>query len=101
MDLFWRSHPKRRIMEEVYTPKPSNYLALAIFTTVCCCLPTGIYAILRAMKVNDYYMMKQYDAAVAASNDAKKWSIIGIVLGAVGSILYFAFYGSLAVLGNL
>ena len=95
------SHLKRRTMEEVYTPKPSNYLALAIFTTVCCCLPTGIYAILRAMKVNDYYMMKQYDAAVAASNDAKKWSIIGIVLGAVGSILYFAFYGSLAVLGNL
>lgn len=92
------SHLKRRIMEEVYTPKPSNYLALAIFTTVCCCLPTGIFAILRAMKVNDYYMMKQYDAA---SNDAKKWSIIGIVLGAVGSILYFAFYGSLAVLGNL
>lgn len=88
-------------MEEIYTPKPSNYLALAIFTTVCCCLPTGIYAILRAMKVNDYYMMKQYDAAVAALNDAKKWSIIGIVLGAVGSILYFAFYGSLAVLGNL
>lgn len=88
-------------MEEVYTPKPSNYLALAIFTTVCCCLPTGIYAILRAMKVNDYYMMKQYDAAVAASNDAKKWSIIGIVLGSVASILYFAFYGSLAVLGNL
>ena len=88
-------------MEEVYTPKPSNYLALAIFTTVCCCLPTGIYAILRAMKVNDYYMMKQYDAAVAASNDAKKWSIIGIVLGVVGSILYFAFFGGLAMLGNL
>ena len=88
-------------MEEIYTPKPSNYLALAIFTTVCCCLPTGIYAILRAMKVNDYYMMKQYDAAVAALNDAKKWSIIGIVLGSVASILYFAFYGSLAFLGSL
>ena len=95
------SHLKIRIMEEIYTPKPSNYLALAIFTTVCCCLPTGIYAILRAMKVNDYYMMKQYDAAVAASNDAKKWSIIGIVLGSVASILYFAFYGSLAFWGSL
>lgn len=46
-------------------------------------------------------MMKQYDAAVAASNDAKKWSIIGIVLGSVASILYFAFYGSLAFLGSL
>ena len=74
------------------------YLPLAIFTTLCCCLPIGIYAILRAMKVNDYYMMKQ---AVAASNDAKKWSIIGIVLGVVGSILYFAFFGGLAMLGNL
>lgn len=95
------SHLKRRIMEEIYTPKPSNYLALAIFTTVCSCLPTGIYAILRVMKVNDYYMMKQYDAAVAASNDAKKWSIIGIVLGSVASILYFAFYGSLAFWGSL
>ena len=77
------------------------YLPLAIFTTLCCCLPIGIYAILRAMKVNDYYMMKQYAAAVAASNDAKKWSIIGIVLGVVGSILYFAFFGGLAMLGNL
>ena len=37
------------------TPRPNNYLALAIFTTVCCCLPAGIYAIIRAMKVNDYY----------------------------------------------
>ena len=95
------SHLKRRIMVEIYTPKPSNYLALAIFTTVCCCLPTGIYAILRAMKVNDYYMMKQYDTAVAATNDANKWSIIGIVLGSVASILYFAFYGSLAFWGSL
>ena len=83
------------------TPRPNNYLALAIFTTVCCCLPAGIYAIIRAMKVNDYYAMKQYDEANLAANDAKKWSIIGIVLGVVGSILYFAFFGGLAMLGNL
>ena len=54
------------------TPRPNNYLALAIFTTVCCCLPAGIYAIIRAMKVNDYYAMKQYDEANLAANDAKK-----------------------------
>ena len=88
-------------MEELNNPKPNNYLPLAIFTTLCCCLPFGIYAIIRSMKVNDYYMMKQYDAAAAAAADAKKWSIIGIVLGVVGSILYFAFFGGLAMLGNL
>ena len=48
----------KKVMEEMNTPRPNNYLALAIFTTVCCCLPAGIYAIIRAMKVNDYYAMK-------------------------------------------
>ncbi|QUB64957.1 CD225/dispanin family protein [Prevotella melaninogenica] len=88
-------------MEEMNTPKPNNYLALAIFTTVCCCLPAGIYAIIRAMKVNELYMMKQYEEATLAANDAKKWSIIGIVVGAIVSILYLVFYGGLAALGAM
>ena len=79
------------------TPKPNNNLALAIFTTVCCCLPAGIYAIIRAMKVNEFYMMKQYEEAILAANDAKKWSIIGIVVGAIGSVLYLVFYGLAAM----
>lgn len=91
----------KKLMEEKITPKPNNYMALAIFTTVCCCPLTGIYAIIRAMKVNDYYLMKQYDAATQASNDAKKWSIIGLVLGVILDILYFGVYGGLAVLGSL
>ena len=91
----------KKVMEEMNTPKPNNNLALAIFTTVCCCLPAGIYAIIRAMKVNELYMMKQYDEAVLASNDAKKWSIIGIVAGAIGSILYLVFCGGLAALSTM
>lgn len=95
------SRLKKKVMEEMNTPKPNNNLALAIFTTVCCCLPAGIYAIIRAMKVNDYYAMKQYDEANLAANDAKKWSIIGIVGGAIVSILYLVFCGGLAALGSL
>lgn len=91
----------KKVMEEMNTPKPNNYLALAIFTTVCCCLPAGIYAIIRAMKVNELYMMKQYEEATLAANDAKKWSIIGIVVGAIVSILYLVFYGGLAALGAM
>ena len=56
---------------------------LAIFCTVCCCLPFGIVGILKASKVSDYYLMKQYDAATQAANDAKKWSMIGIVTGGI------------------
>lgn len=62
-----------------FVPKPDSHLGLAIFTTLCCCLPLGIVAILKANKVGDFYAMKQYDAAIMASNEAKKWCIYGIV----------------------
>jgi len=53
------------------------------------------------MKVNELYMMKQYEEATLAANDAKKWSIIGIVVGAIVSILYLVFFGGLAALSAL
>ena len=69
-------------------PKPNNYMALAILTTIFCCLPFGIVGIVKASKVNSLYMLKQYDLAMQASADAKKWSIIGIVAGLVVGIAY-------------
>lgn len=81
-------------MDEFTPMKPDNNMVLAIFTTICCCLPLGIVAIIKASKVNSFYMMKQYDAAVNAANEAKKWSLIGIVLGIVVLIVYYAFYGA-------
>lgn len=53
----------------VMPPKPNNNLIFAIFTTICCCLPLGIYAIILANKVNTYYMTNQYELAVATAND--------------------------------
>lgn len=97
----WETGLKCTIMEELNHPKPNNYLPLAIFSTLCCCLPLGIYAIIRSIKVNDYYSMKQYDAAEAASADAKKWSIIGIVVGLVFQIIYLALFGGLGYLSTL
>lgn len=71
-----------------YVPQPNSHLGLAIFTTLCCCLPLGIVAILKSNKVGDLYAMKQYDAAIAASNDAKKWCIYGIVSWFVIDIIW-------------
>jgi hypothetical protein len=65
--------------QNTFVPKPNSNLGLAIFTTLCCCLPLGIVAIIKSSKVNDYYAMKQYDAANAAAAEAKKWCIYGIV----------------------
>ena len=77
-------------MEEQFVPKPDSNMILAIFTTICCCLPIGIYAIIKASNVDGLYMAKQYEAAQAAADEAKKWSIIGIAVGAVVSVIYAA-----------
>lgn len=88
-------------MEEQVVMKPNNNMALAIFTTICCCLPLGIVAIIKANSVDSLFAMKQYDAAYLAANDAKKWSLIGIIGSLVIWIIYILFFGGLAVLGGL
>lgn len=75
-------------MEEPYVPKPDSHLALAIITTILCCLPLGVVAILKASKVDTLYVAKQYEAAKQASDDAKKWSLIGMGVSAVVTIIY-------------
>lgn len=88
-------------MEPTNMMKPNNNMALAIFTTLCCCLPTGIYAIIRASKVNDFWVLGQYNEAYLAASEAKKWSLISLVLGIVWQVFYWAFWGvaSLAAIG--
>ena len=80
-------------------PKPDNNLVLAIFTTICCCLPFGIVGIVYASKVNSLYAIGQYAAASQAASNAKKWSIIGICIGLAVQVIYMAFYGFAAMKG--
>ena len=87
------------IMEEQFVPKPNSNLFLAIFSTLCCCLPLGIVAIVKATKVDGLYMAKQYEAAQAAADDAKKWSIYAIVSGVVIQVLNFALNGAALLAG--
>lgn len=81
--------------------KPDNHMALAIFTTVCCCLPLGIVAIIKASNVNSLYMAKQYTAAMMAAKEAKKWSLIGVFSSLIIWVIYILFFGGLALLGGL
>ena len=86
-------------VQQPYAPKPDSNMGLAIFTTLCCCLPLGIVAIIYASKVNDYYNSGNYQAAVQAAKDAKNWCIWGIVGGIVSSAIYLIF--SAGTIGSL
>jgi Interferon-induced transmembrane protein len=77
---------------------PNNNLVWAILTTIFCCLPLGIVAIVKAAQVNGLWAQGQFDAARKAADDAKKWSIWAAVIGVVGIVLYLIFV--FAVVGN-
>lgn len=73
-------------------PCPPTYLALSIIVTVLCCLPFGIVGIVKSSSVSREYAIGNYAAAQDASNQAKKWSIIGICCSVAIWILYFLFF---------
>lgn len=72
-------------------PKPDNYLVWAILSTVLCCLPAGIVAIVFATKVDSAWAMGDVAGARAASESAKKWSIISAIAAVAVSAAYFIF----------
>jgi len=81
-------------------PRPSSYLALAIVSTILCCLPTGIVSIVYATKVNSAYADGNYEEANRASKNAKTWGIVSIAIAFFGWIIYVLFFG-VAFLGVL
>lgn len=69
---------------------PNNNLVLAIVSTVLCCLPLGIVAIVKAAEVNSKWATGDYAGAQKSADDAKRFSMIAIGIGAVVVVAYFA-----------
>ena len=76
---------------------PNNNLVLAIITTVLCCLPLGVWGIIKAAEVNGKWERGDYAGAQASAALAKKVSLIGIGVGFVGIALYVIFIVVLGV----
>jgi len=74
--------------------RPNSYLALAIISTVLCCLPTGIVSIIYATKVNSHYEDGNYAEAERASKNAKTWGIVSIVGGVLVWVLSVILFGA-------
>lgn len=68
-----------------------NHLVMSILCTVLCCLPLGIVGIIHAAKVNGLVAQGDIAGAQAASDEAKKWSKIGFIIGVVVMAPYLAF----------
>jgi hypothetical protein len=71
--------------------KVPNYLAQAILTTLFCCLPFGIVAIVYAAQVNSKVAAGDYAGAVEVSRKAKTWCWVSFGIGLAGSVIWFIF----------
>ncbi len=72
-------------------PMPNNYLVWAILVTICCCIVTGVVAIVYASKVSPAYYRGDYLGAQQASEKASMWVIISFVLGLIVQPFYTLF----------
>jgi len=61
--------------------KPKTYLAIAIITTLFCCLPLGIASIVFSSQVEKKYKAGDITGAQIASKNALIFSVIAIVTG--------------------
>lgn len=64
-----------------------NYLVWAILSTLFCCLPAGIVAIIYSSQVNTKIAMGDIAGAMDASKNAKMWSLIAAGASLVSAII--------------
>jgi hypothetical protein len=77
--------------------EPDNHLVWAILCTVLCCLPFGIVSLVYSNKVSGLWTQGRYAEAQAAADDAKKWAIIGAIVGAVFAVIIVVLWVGFAV----
>lgn len=72
-------------------PKPPTYLAWSIINVVCCCLITGIIAIVYSTKIDTLYKQGQYEEAIKKSKLVFHLNLWTMIIYPIIVILYFIF----------
>ncbi|MBL8815641.1 MAG: CD225/dispanin family protein [Planctomyces sp.] len=79
-------------------PQINNHMVKSILSTIFCCLPLGIVAIVFSAQVNGKIDAGDYVGAQQTADQASKWGNISIGLGVAGTVAYFIFV-ALAIIG--
>lgn len=63
-------------------PEPKTWLTESIVLTSCLCCPFGLVALFYASKVENFYLLGEYDRANAYSRKARIWALWGFAVAA-------------------
>ena len=75
-----------RAIPEANTFKPDTYLLWSVLTTVLCCLPLGIVAIVFSLKADGLWARGEYQDARGAAEKAKNCCIASAILAVISYI---------------
>jgi hypothetical protein len=78
---------------------PRNYLVFAVLVTVFCFWPTGIVALVSALRVNPLWKSQQHDKARRASRRARNWGLVTLAIGIV-VVVVVVFWSSITYLNR-
>ena len=81
-------------------PCPPTNLVWAILSTVLCCIPTGIVAIIYALKVSNKYREGDIEGAKRASEVGAWWCIATIILDIIVQPFMSMLPAMMASMGN-
>lgn len=70
---------------------PPTYLVWAIISTICCCIPFGIVAIVYSTRIDGLWHAGRYAEAWQSSRNARNWTIAAVVCGIISTILSIVF----------
>lgn len=98
-DLQATQHPSTRPQSNTNNPPPDNYLIWAILSTLLCCLPLGIVAIVYSSKVNTFWEKHEYSVAENYSQKAKMWCLIAAGIGIFSIVISTLIFFLLAFAG--
>ena len=92
-----QQQPQQQSQTRYMGERPKSYLALAILTTLFCCLPFGIVSIVFAAKVDNYWNAGDYIHAEESSRKAKKWALAAIITGIIAGAAYLIMITTLGI----
>lgn len=72
-----------------YDECPKTYLLESILVTIFCCLPLGAVGIFNAAGVSSAYDMGDMRLAMRRSDNAKKWTLLALVIGLVCHVVWW------------
>lgn len=72
--------------------KPDNFLAWSILSTIFCCLPFGIIAIVHSSQVDSYWFHGDHEGAIRSAKRARTWTWISVGTAVVCWVIYLLFF---------